>query len=97
MRSTIELRFFDWFSARLLQLFQRREDGAALRVSEHDDEPRAEPRRRELDAAHLRRCDDVAGNADHEQIAETLIEDDFGRHARIGTAEDDRERHLIRR
>ncbi len=51
----------------------------------------------ELDAADLRRRDDVAGDADHEQIAEALIEDELGRHARVGAAEDDRERQLVLR
>ena len=93
-RSTIERRLRDWSSRRPLQLFERGQDRAALRVPEHDDQPRAEPRGGELDAADLRRRDDVAGDADDEQIAEPLIEDDLGRHARVGAAEDDRERLL---
>jgi len=49
-----------------------------------------------------RRCrpgtgDDVAGNPDDEQVAQALIEDDLGRHARVGAAENDRERLLSRR
>ena len=79
---------------RLLELLERREDGAALRVAEHDDQPRAEPRGGELDAADLRRRDDVAGDADHEQVAEALVEDDLGGHPRVGAAEDDGERLL---
>ena len=50
----------------------------------------------ELDAADLRRRDDVAGDADDEEIAKALIEDDLGRHARVGTAEDDGEGRLPR-
>ena len=65
-----------------------------LRVAEHDDEPRAEPLGGELDAADLRRRDDVARDADHEQIAEALIEHDLGRHARVRAAEDRRKRPL---
>ena len=63
-------------------------------MAEHDDEPRVELLGRELDAADLRRRDDVAGDADDEQVAEPLIEDDLGRHARVGAAEHDRERLL---
>ena len=74
-----------------MQLVERREYGAAARVPEDHDEARAEALGGELDAADLRRRDDVAGHADHEQIAQTLIEDDLGGHARIGAAEDDGE------
>ena len=84
----------DWLIGRALQLLERGEDRAALRVAEHDDEARAEALRGELDAADLRRRDDVAGDADDEQVAEPLVEDDLGRHARVGAAEDDRERLL---
>ena len=77
-----------------MQLLERREDRAALRVPEHHDEPRAEALGGELDAADLRRRDDVAGDADHEQVAEALVEDDLGGHARVRAAEDDGERLL---
>ena len=95
-RSTIERRLRDWFCGRPLQLFERRQDRAALRVAEHHDQPRAEALGGELDAADLRRRDDVAGDADDEQVAEPLVEHDLGRHARVRAAEDDRER-LLRR
>ena len=65
-------------------------------MSEHHDQPRTEAGGGELDAADLRRSDDVAGDADDEQIAEPLIEDDFRRHPRVRATEDDRER-LLRR
>src|ERR1051325_3174335 len=48
----------------------------------------------ELDAADLRGSDDIAGDADHEQVAEPLVEDDLRRDPRIGAAEHDRERLL---
>ena len=48
----------------------------------------------ELDAADLRRRDDVAGDADHEQIAQALVEHDLGRDPRVGAAEDDGDRAL---
>ena len=79
---------------RAAQLLQRRGHGAALRVPEHDDEPRVELLGGELDAADQRRRDDVAGDADDEEIAEALIEHELGGHTRIGAAEDDRERLL---
>ena len=79
------------------QLLERRLDGAALRVAEHHDETRPEPLGGELHAAHLRRRHDVAGDADDEEIAEALIEDDLRRHPRVGAAEDDGERFLVLR
>ena len=73
---------------RPLQLFQRRLDGAAVRMPEDDDQTRAELFGGKFDAADLRRRDDVAGDADHEQVPEPLIEDDLHRDSRIGTPED---------
>jgi hypothetical protein len=64
-----------------LELFQRRQNRPALRVAKDDDETCSVPLRRELDAPDLRRRDDVAGNANDEQVAESLIEHDFGRDA----------------
>ena len=63
---------------------------------EHDDQARAEAVGRELDAADQRGRDDVAGNADHEQVAGPLVEHELDRHARIRAAEHDRERFLGR-
>src|SRR5688572_3851644 len=57
----------------------------------------AEPRRGELDAADLRRRDDVSGDADDEQVAEALVEDDLRRHPGVRAPEDDREWFLLRR
>ena len=82
---------------RALELIDRSHHGAATRVTEHDDEPRMELRRRELHAADLRGRNHVAGHADHEQVAEPLIENDLGRHARVGATQDDRERLLALR
>ena len=81
---------------RPLELFDRRLDRPAARVAEHDDEPGAELRRRELDAADLRRRDDVAGDTDDEQVAETLAEHELGRHPGVGAAENDGDRLLSR-
>ena len=65
-------------------------------MTQDHDEPRAEALRGELDTADLRRRDDIARDADHEQIAETLIEDDLHRHTRVRAAENDGERLLAR-
>ena len=43
-----------------LQLRQGRLNGAALRMTQDDDEPGAELLGSEFDAADLRRCDDIA-------------------------------------
>jgi hypothetical protein len=40
-----------------------------------------------LDATRYTRRDDIAGDPDHEQVAETLIEDQLRRHARIAAAQ----------
>ncbi len=61
----------------VLKVVERGLDRAATGMTEYDDEPRAESLRGEFDAAHLRGRDDVSGHADHEQIAQTLIENDL--------------------
>src|SRR3954451_12852111 len=66
-------------------------------MAQHNHESRAKAGRRELDAADLRRRDDVAGDANDEEIAEPLIEDEFSGNARVGTAENNREGLLPRR
>ena len=61
------------------------------RTESGPEPPPAEPRRGELDAANLRGSNDVAGDADDKQVAQTLIEDHLCRDSRIGTPEDDGE------
>src|SRR5579862_8493200 len=80
---------------RLPQLLDRRQNRAAARVPQHHDQPRAERLGRELDAANLGWRDDVARDSNHEQIAEALVEHDFGRYAGVGAAQDDREGRLL--
>jgi hypothetical protein len=63
-------------------------------MSEDDDESCAEPFRGELDASNLRRGDNVASHTDDEQVTEALIENNFRRHARIRTSENNGERLL---
>jgi hypothetical protein len=66
-------------------------------MAEDDHESRSELLGGELDTADLRGGHDVAGDADHEQIPQPLIEDDLHRYARIGAPEDHREGLLARR
>ena len=66
-------------------------------MAEHHHQARAEGLGGELDAADLGGRDDVAGDADDEQVAESLIEDQLRGHARIGAAEDDGEGLLAAR
>jgi hypothetical protein len=72
------------------KLLERRQNRSTLGMAEHDDQPRSETRRSEFDAADLRRSYDVASNTNDEEVAESLIEHDLGRNARIGASEDDR-------
>jgi len=65
-----------------------------LRVAKDDNQARAIPSGGEFDAADLRRSDDVACDANDEEVPQTLIEHDLRRDARIRTSEDDRERLL---
>jgi hypothetical protein len=79
---------------RLLEVFQGGEDCSTLGMSENHHQPGAEPFRCELNATDLRRSDDISGNSDHKQIAETLVKYDLGRHARVGTTQNDGKRLL---
>src|SRR6516162_6466457 len=63
-------------------------------MTEYHHEARAESRSRKFDTADLRGRDDVAGHADDEQVAESLVEDDLRRHPCIRAAEHDGERLL---
>jgi hypothetical protein len=60
-------------------------------VTEDDNEASVKPGRRELDAADLRRSDDVAGDTDNEEVAEALVKDELGRDPGIGASQDDGE------
>ena len=67
-------------------------DRAARVVAEHDDEREVEHADAELERAEHAGVDDVAGRADDEEVAEALVEDDLRGDARVGAAEEDRER-----
>ena len=70
-------------------LLDRGDDGAALRVTHHDHQSGTVALRRELNAADLGRSDDVAGNSNHEQVTEALVEDDLGGDPAVGASEVD--------
>jgi hypothetical protein len=65
-------------------------------MAQHDHQRRSEAFDREFDAADLRRRNDVAGNPDHEQVAETLVENNFSRHPRIGATDNNGKGFLTR-
>src|SRR6185295_8094202 len=82
------------FLARATELVERGDDSAAAGVPKHYDEASVEALGCEFHAADLRRRHDVAGHADHEQVAQALIEHELRGHTGVGAAEDDRERLL---
>ncbi len=71
---------------RLVQLLQRGGHCAALGVAYHDGQARPEHLGRKLDAPHLRRRDDIAGDADDEEVAKALPKDQLGGNAGVGTS-----------
>src|SRR5258708_26130829 len=73
------------------------ENGAGLRGAEDYHQPGGVSLRGKLDAADLRGRDDVAGDANDEEVSEPLIEDDLRRDAGVGAAENNRERLLAAR
>src|SRR6185437_1188651 len=66
-----------------LELFEGRLDGAALRMAHHHDQLRSEGFRGGLDRADERWRDDVARDADDEEVAQPLIEDELCRRAGV--------------
>src|SRR5262245_44222663 len=64
---------------------------AAAAVAENHNKRHLELGDRIFDAPfhyRARSADHIAGNANHEQVTNALVEEDFWRNARIGTAED---------
>src|SRR5207249_1845683 len=72
-------------------------DGTATLMAEHDNQAGAQNLDAVLDASQAFIVENVARYSNDEQISEPLIIDDFGRHTRIGTTEDDRKRVLTLR
>src|SRR5207244_1842977 len=69
-------------------------DGPATLMSEHHDQAHGQMIDRVLDASQAVIVDYVASYSYHEQIAEPLIENDFGRNTRIGATDNNGERML---
>src|SRR5215471_3068641 len=61
-------------------------NSAASLVTKHDEQRRVQVRAGILETAHDLGGDDVAGDADDEQLAKIGIEDQFRRDARIAAA-----------
>gem|GEM_PF-6875399 len=76
------------------EVIARSLDRAARRVSQHDDQFRPRQRTGKLKAADDVGVDDVPGDAYREDVAEALVEDEFGRCAAVDAADDDRKRPL---
>lgn len=74
-----------------LAAFDGRVHGSATGVSKDDDDRNTEVFDGVFEAALDGIVDDISGNTNYKQVAETFIEDDFRRDAGIGTAEDSRE------
>ena len=66
-------------------------DGTTASVAQHHDKSRAEMLDRVFNAAQLIVPHDFPSRADDEKVTNVLIENDLGRRARIGTADDDGE------
>ena len=63
-------------------------------MAEHDDKAGTELLCSELHAADLGSRDDIAGDANHKQVAEILVENQLDGNTRIRAPEDDGERLL---
>jgi hypothetical protein len=64
-------------------------------VPQYDDQRRTESFRGKLDATDLGRRNDVACHPNHEEIAKTLVEYDFGGDPSVGTPQHDGDRRLL--
>jgi len=72
--------------AAVQECVNRCSDRAAIRVSEHDEEWRAQMVASVLQASRDFRGHNVPRNTNNEQLAKTGIEDQLGRDPRIATA-----------
>src|SRR5260370_26457175 len=78
-----------------LDVIDRALDRAAEIMPQDDDRLGACDLGRIFEAANNIRVDDVAGHARAEHIADVLVENEFGRNARIDAADDGGERRLV--
>jgi hypothetical protein len=67
----------------------RRLNGAAVIVSQNDDQRDMEVHRGIFNAAESDFIDNISGRSDHKKIPKALIKNDFRRHAGIAAAHDD--------
>ena len=72
----------------------RRPDGPAIGMAQHEDQRSSQHLHAVFEAAEAVGVDEVAGDADDEQVAGTLIEDIVRRDPRIGAADDAGDRVL---
>jgi hypothetical protein len=66
--------------------------GAAIGVPKHHDERRAQEFHGIFEAGESVVIEEIAGKPHHEEIAGSLIEQELGRDAAVGAAEDRRDR-----
>ena len=74
--------------------FHRGVDGTATLMAEQDNQARAQNIDCVLDASQAFIVEHIARDSNDEQISEAFIKDEFGRHTRIGTTENDCKRML---
>src|SRR5262245_33079689 len=72
-------------------------DGSATLMTEHENQASGQNVDCKLDASQSFIVEHIARDSNDKQISEAFVEDDFGRHARIGTTEYDRKRVLTLR
>ena len=80
---------------RVLHVVQCRIDGAAARMSHHDNQRYLKLQRGKFNAANLRRRDYIASYAYDEEIAWALIKDNLNGHTGVRAAQDDGDWILI--
>ncbi len=73
----------------VVESVERRLDGTAAVVTEHDDERHVQHADGVLDGPEHGVVDHVTGGADDEHVAQTLIEDDLGGDAGVSASEQD--------
>lgn len=70
-------------------------DGATILMAHNENQWYAKVLDRVFDAADIHRINDLSGSSNHEDVAETDVEYQFGRDARIGATEDESKRLLV--
>lgn len=70
-------------------------DGTTTLMAHDENQWYAKMLDRVFDAADIHRINDLSGSSNHENVAETDIEYQFGRDARIGATENESKRLLV--